>query len=106
LESIASRASSAVIVIDDFQVPDDSGYGFDRYGKWAINVNLLPTAVGDWLLGFPKASSSSETGSVRGCSILFTPGLEWLASQMNGLRIQGRVSEYQEQICSPFQEDD
>jgi len=33
IELITANFSSAVVVIDDFQVPDDPGYGFDDYGS-------------------------------------------------------------------------
>ncbi len=62
----------AVVMIDDFAVPDDPGYGFDDYGPGkALTLAYLgsrtapPTAV--W---FPACASSAETGARRGCVML------------------------------------
>jgi hypothetical protein len=62
----------AVIMIDDFAVPDDPGYGFDTYGpdggltlEYLGETALPPTAL--WL---PARPSSGETGARRGCVVL------------------------------------
>jgi hypothetical protein len=62
----------AVVMIDDFAVPDDPGYGFDDYGPGkALTLGylrksaVLPSAV--W---FPECASIRETGARRGCVIL------------------------------------
>jgi hypothetical protein len=62
----------AVVMIDDFAVPDDPGYGFDDYGPGkALTLGYLgdsaapPSAV--W---FPKCPSATETGFRRGCVVL------------------------------------
>jgi hypothetical protein len=62
----------AVIMIDDFAVPDDPGYAFDDYGPGkALTLAYLgrraapPVAV--W---FPACASSSETGARRGSVVL------------------------------------
>jgi hypothetical protein len=42
MELIFSAWHDAVVIIDDFQVPDDSGYGFDDYGPGkALTLDLL-----------------------------------------------------------------
>jgi hypothetical protein len=61
-----------IIVIDDFQVPDDPGYGFDDYGpSLRLCVDYLPR---EELRGFdvlaPALPSESETGMRRGCAVV------------------------------------
>lgn len=62
----------AVVMIDDFAVPDDPGYGFDDYGAgsaltldYLVEHHILPAGV--W---FPRCAAGSETGARRGCVLL------------------------------------
>ena len=62
----------AVVMIDDFAVPDDPGYGFDDYGAgkaftlaYLGEHDVLPAGV--W---FPECASAAETGARRGCVVL------------------------------------
>lgn len=62
----------AVVMIDDFAVPDDPGYGFDDYGDgraltlaYLDENDLRPAGV--WL---PRCASAAETGARRGCVVL------------------------------------
>lgn len=62
----------AVVMVDDFAVPDDPGYGFDDYGAgkaltlaYLMDNDLLPAGV--W---FPRCRSTAETGARRGCVVL------------------------------------
>lgn len=74
LEIIAAAWPRAVVMVDDFEVPDDPGYGFDDYGgERALTAAYLPHAVADWGLFYPAAASSEETGSRRGCCVLVSP---------------------------------
>lgn len=61
-----------VVMIDDFAVPDDAGYGFDDYGadgaltlEYLEGHNVMPPGV--W---FPRCASGDETGARRGCVVL------------------------------------
>jgi hypothetical protein len=61
----------SVLLIDDFAVPDDPGYGFDDYGpgkqltlEYLLQSNLPPLA-----LYFPSTPSHKETGARRGCVV-------------------------------------
>lgn len=70
-----------VVVVDDFAVPGDPGYGFDAYGvgrSLCLDDLLphLPEAVEAW---FPTLPSGSESGSRRGCVVLVrsTPPAGW-----------------------------
>jgi hypothetical protein len=66
-----------VIVVDDFQVPDDPGYGFDDYGfgKRLSLEYLLQAAAPSIAIFFPRARSESETGARRG-SVTLTTNVE------------------------------
>jgi hypothetical protein len=82
LSIIAPAWTRCVVMIDDFQVPDDSGYGYDDYGPGkALVEDYLPVAVLDgWSLMYPSAASAQETGARRGCCVLVTPTLTESAS--------------------------
>lgn len=70
-----------VVVVDDFAVPGDPGYGFDAYGpgrRLCLEdlVPHLPEQVEAW---FPTMPSGSESGARRGCVVLVrsTPPAGW-----------------------------
>jgi hypothetical protein len=66
----------SVIVIDDFKVPDDSGYAFDTYGDRELSVEYLgEEAIGSYEIFWPNCPSSEETGARRGCAVLVAPGV-------------------------------
>jgi hypothetical protein len=66
-----SNFPKALLVIDDFAVPDDPGYGFDDYGpgKRLDLEYLLQGTARELLIFFPSARSDAETGAKRGCVI-------------------------------------
>ena len=58
-----------IILIDDFQVPGDSGYGYDRYSKKRIlNVSYISGCLTNRPIKvfFPNTNSNLETGAKRG----------------------------------------
>lgn len=72
LRSVFCHHPEAVVMIDDFAVPGDPGYGFDSdvAGRcigldYLVENDVLPAAL--W---FPRAPSESETGARRGCAVL------------------------------------
>lgn len=75
LRVIFGRVPGHVVLVDDFRVPGDDGYGFDRY---AGGRELCL----DYLLGgdlparpqvfFPRAPSAAESGRRRGSVVLTT----------------------------------
>jgi hypothetical protein len=67
-----------VVVIDDFAVPYDDGYGFDDYGPGkALTLDYLKsTSAGRLPVFFPNVRSEWETGHRRGCVVLCSPDLE------------------------------
>jgi len=54
-----------IAVIDDFQVPDFAGYGFDKYGEMVVGPALVPAHphISLWL---PNENEIRETGARRG----------------------------------------
>jgi predicted O-methyltransferase YrrM len=75
LQIIAAGLPRAVVMIDDFQVSGDPGYGYDDYGPGkALTEKSLPRMAG-WTLCYPSVASHHETGQRRGCCVLFSPAL-------------------------------
>lgn len=76
LRIIAATWSRVVVMIDDFQVPDDPGYGYDDYGPGkALTEGYLPDEVASWQRLYPTAPSDEETGARRGCVVLVSPAV-------------------------------
>jgi hypothetical protein len=74
---ILERCAQPVIMIDDFEVAGDAGYGYDKYGKGKKleREYIEPFIVRDGLsLFYPAVPSSEETGKKRGCAILVRQG--------------------------------
>jgi predicted O-methyltransferase YrrM len=73
LEIIFGRRPTAVVMVDDFQVPFDAGYAYDDYGpgKALIASHILP-AVSKYQLqtSYPSMPSFAESGLSRGCVVL------------------------------------
>lgn len=63
---------ASVVMIDDFQVPGDEGYGFDSYGAGAtLCITYLEEHAEFRLIPFfPSLPSQEESGSRRGCVLL------------------------------------
>lgn len=73
LHAIFDRLPRAIVLIDDFAIPDDPGYGFGDYGPGAaVNVEYLQASdlPRGTRLFFPRAPSSEETGHRRGAAVL------------------------------------
>jgi len=69
-------SSTIVVMIDDFQVPDDPGYAFDSYGP-AATLNLAYLRLEEIpavRVFFPALRSSGEAGARRGCVVLAKSG--------------------------------
>jgi len=82
-------SSTIVVMIDDFQVPDDAGYSFDTYGPFAT-LNLEYLRLGDMpdvRIFFPALRSSEDAGARRGCVVLARTGsMEEALLSLNSLR--------------------
>jgi hypothetical protein len=73
IDIIFGRSPNAVVMIDDFEVPDDPGFGYDHYGPGkALNAAYIaPLAEAhDLAVLYPSARSQEETGQRRGCAVL------------------------------------
>jgi len=72
VETIAAHWPHAVVMVDDFAVPDDPGYGYDDYGEGrALTLEYLRRARNvSYTAFFPAASSDAESGARRGCVLL------------------------------------
>jgi predicted O-methyltransferase YrrM len=74
VEIISASYPSAVIMIDDFAVPDDPGYGYDDYGSdKRLDLDYLPKDIRSKFVAlFPQLASANESGARRGCVVLAT----------------------------------
>ncbi len=90
LEIIFSHWKRAVVLIDDFQVIDDPGYGYDDYGSGcALTVDYIKPAQNKFGLSafFPSLPSAKETGAKRGSITLAAdPGLKGMLRDMVEIR--------------------
>jgi len=86
LQLIFASAQQAVVVIDDFRVPWDEGYGYDDYpGEGVLEMSYIADIVRDHgLAAFgPSVASERETGMRRGMAVLVQDGS--LAARMKAL---------------------
>ena len=82
---IFAHCPRAVVLIDDFKVPDDPGYTFDDYGEGKVlDVSYLAAAMRQHALTirYPATASSLETGAKRGCAVLTGPAMEESVGQV------------------------
>ena len=73
VDLIFGACPSAAVMIDDFEVPGDAGYGFDSYGPGlTLNASYVAAAVRERGLAtfYPSTPSAAETGMSRGCAVL------------------------------------
>lgn len=72
LDAICRSLDRFVIIVDDFEVPGDSGYTFDNYGPGkALTAEYLDRCAGRDLTRFyPSVPSKEETGVRRGWIVL------------------------------------
>jgi hypothetical protein len=73
LEIIFDHCPAAVVMIDDFQVPNDPGYQYDDYGPGkSLSPPYIEPIVSAYELEayYPSIRSSEETGAKRGCVVL------------------------------------
>lgn len=73
IDIIFSRCPDAIVMIDDFAVPGDDGYGYDDYGPGkALNADYIAPALQAHGLAafYPSTPSSAESGALRGCVVL------------------------------------
>jgi tetratricopeptide (TPR) repeat protein len=85
---ILETCPMSVLVIDDFQVPFDDGYGFDDYGPGRrFSLEIL-----GWLkdtpqrIFFPILPSSEETGAKRGAVVIASESMCTPVSLLSSLK--------------------
>ena len=96
LQLIFSKNISSVVMIDDFKVPDDPGYGFDNYGyREALTLEYIEEILDEFNLHvfLPKCRSSDEDGSRRGCVVLADSKNAKLLSGLITIRAWNSVTE-------------
>ena len=74
--------SRAVVMIDDFQVPFDPGYGYDDYGPGkALTSDYIAAAVAQNSLCafYPATPAAHDSGARRGCIVLAKNDVHGLA---------------------------
>jgi len=92
IDLIFSRSSNAVVMIDDFEVPDDPGFGYDYYGPGkALNAEYIAASAKTHSLAifYPSASSQEETGRRRGCVVLCKTAV--LGSELQAISLLRRA---------------
>ncbi len=72
VELIFGNWKRPIVMVDDFQVPDDSGYEFDDYGegKRLALEYLAPVTHLEFTSFFPALRSSEEPGLKRGWIVM------------------------------------
>jgi hypothetical protein len=77
LERIYRALPDAVVMIDDFVVPDDEDYRFDSYRGVALGPDLIQPAVDEFGLAalYPVLEGRMESGKQRGCVVLMAADL-------------------------------
>jgi hypothetical protein len=72
IEIIFGNCPRAVVMVDDFKVPDDDGYRYDSYKNGeSLTMDLLdPLSSLGLTFYFPSLRSELETGGKRGCAVI------------------------------------
>jgi predicted O-methyltransferase YrrM len=73
LDIVFGRCPTAAVMVDDFSVPGDPGYGYDDYGPGkTFNQSYIAATVDTYRLAplYPVLPSAEETGQRRGCVVL------------------------------------
>ncbi|MGO9327499.1 MAG: O-fucosyltransferase family protein [Steroidobacteraceae bacterium] len=70
IEVIRLHFPGAVVMIDDFEIPTDAGYGFDYYSSGRIGLALLGKFRNECHIFLPTLPSQDETGERRGVAVL------------------------------------
>jgi hypothetical protein len=88
LQIIMNSANEFAVVIDDFKVPGDPGFGFDVYGEKVFNWSYISPVmeVQKDRIGvfYPAYPSISETGAKRGFILLASKSLTSAISEHIG----------------------
>jgi hypothetical protein len=76
LQIISKFWKDPVIMIDDFEVPDDPEYGWDDYGPGKqLSVGCMPADImREYCLFWPSLRGKEESGLRRGCVVMSRRG--------------------------------
>jgi len=94
LRIVFGGVDDAVVMIDDFQVPGDAGYGFDDYGAAGrLTLDYLePLKDLDFAIYGPSLPSSAETGARRGSVVLARGPATATLDRLSSLHRFGRAA--------------
>lgn len=70
---VFTQVPAAIVMIDDFEVPGDAGYGFDDFGPGkTLNAHYIAPTVAEYSLSvfYPSLPAIEETGTRQGCVVL------------------------------------
>jgi hypothetical protein len=72
ISTVLGAWTNPIIIVDDFEVPGDSGYGFDDYGPdKKLTLSYLPRhELEGFVTMFPTLPSTEEGGERRGCVVI------------------------------------
>lgn len=76
-------------MIDDFEVPGDSGYGFDSYGlDKSLTLDYVRPSLSrhDLRIFYPSVPSGEETGKRRGCAFVAPVEVSEKLEEISGLK--------------------
>jgi hypothetical protein len=77
LTELIAWGENWIAVIDDFRVPGDDSYGFDKYDENTVDKSMIPDVVGIRTF-VPKKTAETETGARRGTAYVFGPAFSGL----------------------------
>ena len=92
LAIVLENCAQPVVVIDDFEVPDDPAYAFDDYGPGkALTWDYVAAIVSRHGLAaaYPATPSGDETGARRGCLALARNGALLESALLRAVTAQG-----------------
>ena len=92
---IGENWDDVVIMIDDFEVPDDGDYKFDDYGSGKkLSLDYLgDELLSNWAVFFPSGRGADDSGIKRGCVVLASKSLQSKVDGIPSLRSYGRSAE-------------
>jgi hypothetical protein len=87
-EFIIGNFDTFAIMIDDFEVPDNSGYAYDDYGPGkCLALRNFPFDKDNRIFCyFPSRPANRESGIRRGCVVLVSPNLKDAVDSLDCLR--------------------
>ena len=92
---IGDNWNDVVIMIDDFEVPEDPDYKFDDYGSGKkLSLDYLgDPLLTNWGVYFPSGRGADDSGIRRGCVVLGSKSLQSKLDHITSLRAYGRTAE-------------